>query len=159
MLEQVRLTPPGENAEHGVRRRVSTSGGCLTSAPRLSHYTSYCVSFLTLGKIVLSLRSSASCCVHPGERRRFPAYLTEHGFVVEHDGWLEVLERPPVVRGKIEPIESAPSHAPVREIEVVRAEPEGVSPDDYFRFMGSLPARISWSSSTDTVIGTGSSRR
>ncbi|WP_047866070.1 DnaD domain-containing protein [Rubrobacter aplysinae] len=34
-------------------------------------------------------------------------------------------------------VEAAPG---AREIEIVRAEPEGVSADDYFRYMGSLPA-------------------
>ena len=28
----------------------------------------------------------------------------------------------------------------MRDVEVIRAEPEGVSADDYFRYMGSLPA-------------------
>ena len=30
--------------------------------------------------------------------------------------------------------------APVHDVQVIRAEPEGVSADDYFRFMGTLPA-------------------
>ena len=65
--------------------------------------------------------------------------LLEHGFAVKRDNWVEVLEYPPVanVSGHGEDWRGS---VPVREIEVVRAEPEGVSPDDYFRFMGSLPA-------------------
>ncbi len=66
--------------------------------------------------------------------------LVEHGFADDHDGWVEVLEHPPVARDTAEPSATFRTGVPVREIEVVRAEPEGISPDDYFRFMGSLPA-------------------
>ncbi len=66
--------------------------------------------------------------------------LVEHGFAAERDGWIEVLERPPVAGKTGEGGEAGRGDAPGREIEVVRAEPGGVSPDDYFRFMGSLPA-------------------
>jgi DnaD/phage-associated family protein len=66
--------------------------------------------------------------------------LVEHGFAAERDGWIEVLERPPVADKTGEDVEAVRGSAPGREIEVVRAEPGGVSPDDYFRFMGSLPA-------------------
>src|SRR3712207_5866056 len=58
--------------------------------------------------------------------------LVEHGFAVEREGWVEVLDRPPVA-GKVVGLEEARrENAPVREIEVVRAESEGVSADDYF---------------------------
>lgn len=93
--------------------------------------------------------------------------LLRAGFVYERDGWLEVAEHPPSMAGRSaeieapevragpEAIEAAeiptsevpPSEAstpappaPVREIEVVKAEPEGISADDYFNFMGTLPA-------------------
>ncbi len=92
--------------------------------------------------------------------------LLRWGFAIERDGWLEVAEHPPSltesrkgveapdVRGgpdaagselaKVEPLapalESPPSESPAREIKVVKAEPEGVSADDYFNFMGTLPA-------------------
>ncbi|CAA9466024.1 MAG: DNA replication protein DnaD [uncultured Rubrobacteraceae bacterium] len=80
------------------------------------------------------------------------------GFVVEREGWLEVAEHPPagsmagrsqevgrkrprgVVRGEATFHEASVREAPVRDVQVVRAEPEGVSADDYFRFMGTLPA-------------------
>jgi DnaD/phage-associated family protein len=88
--------------------------------------------------------------------------LLDAGFVVEEDGWLRVLEEPPVARPEArvpEPRDAEPEEvreatgtdgvavsvgetAPParREVEVVRAEPEGVSADDYFRYMGSVPA-------------------
>src|ERR687894_116931 len=66
--------------------------------------------------------------------------LVEHGFAVEREGWVDVLENPPVPGSVVEIGEARREGIPLREIEVVRAEPEGVSPDDYFRFMGSLPA-------------------
>lgn len=66
--------------------------------------------------------------------------LVEHGFAVEREGWVEVLGHPPIAGRVVELGEARREEVPLREIEVVRAEPEGVSPDDYFRFMGSLPA-------------------
>lgn len=77
--------------------------------------------------------------------------LKEEGFVEDRAGWLEVAEHPPAVR-KAEredakktveaPSEPEGTDEEVSDdgIEVVRAEPEGVTPDDYFNFMGSLPA-------------------
>ncbi len=65
--------------------------------------------------------------------------LVEAGFVVERDGWVEVAEHPPAARERSREAEREEEH-PARDVEVVRAEPEGVSADDYFRFMGSLPA-------------------
>ncbi|MDQ4127872.1 MAG: DnaD domain protein, partial [Actinomycetota bacterium] len=70
--------------------------------------------------------------------------LLEAGFVARREDWLEVAEHPPSAR-KREPRlevveEEGAREAPVRDVEVVRAEPEGVSADDYFRFMGTLPA-------------------
>jgi DnaD/phage-associated family protein len=37
-------------------------------------------------------------------------------------------------------VEVETDELPARDVEVIRAEPEGVSADDYFRYMGSLPA-------------------
>ena len=85
--------------------------------------------------------------------------LAEAGFVFEREGWMEVAEHPP--SGKARPKErrrpreeavaepvaeegddyrEEPQKLPVRDVQVVRAEPEGVSADDYFRYMGTLPA-------------------
>jgi DnaD/phage-associated family protein len=65
--------------------------------------------------------------------------LFEAGFVVERDGWVEVAEHPPAASVRSRGVERE-DEPPARDVEVVRAEPEGVSADDYFRFMGSLPA-------------------
>lgn len=77
--------------------------------------------------------------------------LKEEGFVEDRAGWLEVAEHPPAVRkaeredaektveASSEP-EGTDEEVSDDGIEVVRAEPEGVTPDDYFNFMGSLPA-------------------
>ena len=66
-----------------------------------------------------------------------------HLDISDGDGWLEVAEYPPVGRikeGAHEDEKGDAEEAPVRDVKVIRAEPEGVSADDYFRFMGSLPA-------------------
>jgi DnaD/phage-associated family protein len=74
--------------------------------------------------------------------------LVGAGFVAEREGWLEVAEHPPAgdSHPKARREEGPPgvvrekAAAPVRDVQVIRAEPEGVSADDYFRFMGTLPA-------------------
>jgi DnaD/phage-associated family protein len=67
--------------------------------------------------------------------------LLRAGFIVEQDGWVEVAEHPPTARERSrDGVGGDVEEPPVRDVEVVRAEPEGVSADDYFRFMGSLPA-------------------
>ena len=88
--------------------------------------------------------------------------LLENGFAAEHEGWIEVHDLPPGAGGaggvvspardreeaeaslEGEDEEDGPERQSPRrehgEVEVVRAEPEGVSADDYFRYMGSLPA-------------------
>jgi DnaD/phage-associated family protein len=54
--------------------------------------------------------------------------LAENGFIIPREGWREVVGYPP----------SPPSE---KEIEVVRAEAEaGISPEDYFHYMGTLPS-------------------
>jgi DnaD/phage-associated family protein len=63
------------------------------------------------------------------------------GFVAVMDGWLEVAGHPPSARGRsYQAAEVEKDELPGRDVEVIRAEPEGVSADDYFRYMGSLPA-------------------
>lgn len=77
--------------------------------------------------------------------------LLEAGFVVERDGWLEVAEHPPGARAsrqanrqasrrKSEVEEKTSEEPAAYDIEVIREKPAGVTPDDYFKFMGSLPA-------------------
>ena len=77
--------------------------------------------------------------------------LMEAGFVTDRDGWLEVAEQPPTARAGrekstnpspslVEPEEKTSEGRASYDIEVIREKPEGVTPDDYFKFMGSLPA-------------------
>ena len=67
--------------------------------------------------------------------------LIQAGFINARDGWLEVADHPPSVKGRpYEAAEVETNELPARDVEVIRAEPEGVSADDYFRYMGSLPA-------------------
>lgn len=67
----------------------------------------------------------------PQKVQRALGRLVKAGFVTERDGWLEVAEHPP---------SSRPEPDAGGGVEVVRAEPEGITPDDYFRYMGTLPA-------------------
>jgi DnaD/phage-associated family protein len=140
MLEQVRLIPPEENRERGARARLYVRWMPHLGAEAVALYELLrilpdvgqdCVEVEELAELLRSTPESVE------ESLRM---LTEHGFAVEREGWVELLEHPPVARKVVEPGEAVGTGAPVREIEVLRAEPEGVSPDDYFRFMGSLPA-------------------
>ncbi len=141
MLEQVRLTPPKENGgTRGSKARLYVRWMPHLGAEAVALYELLRIlpevgqDSVDLEELCELLRST------PESVEDSLNTLMEHGFVVERDDWLEVLERPPVAWRKVEAIKPARPPAPVREIEVVRAEPEGVSPDDYFRFMGSLPA-------------------
>ena len=148
-MERVRLTKPGEKNRRGERARLYIRW--------MPHLGSEAVALYELLRILPDvglesiepeelaelLRST------PEEVEAALQTLLEHGFAIERDGWLEVVEHPPVARTKPAPqtearkersAERVPEEAPARDIEIVRAEPEGVTPDDYFRFMGSLPA-------------------
>lgn len=136
-MERVRLTPPGDIRTRGAKARLYVRWmphlgaeavalyELLRILPDVGHDS---VEVEELADLLRSTPESVEVSLE---------VLVEHGFAVGRDGWVEVLEHPPVTRSSVEPIQRG---APVREIEVVRAEPEGVSPDDYFRFMGSLPA-------------------
>jgi DnaD/phage-associated family protein len=139
-MEQVRLTPPGEKRERGAKARLYVRWMPHLGAEAVALYELLRVlpdvgqDSIEVEELAELLRSSTESVEASLE------VLVEHGFAMERDGWMEVLEHPPVARGVAELIDVGRPHVPVREIEVVRAEPEGVSPDDYFRFMGSLPA-------------------
>ena len=144
MLEQVRLIPPGEKRERGAKARLYVRWMPHLGAEAVALYELLRIlpdvgqDSIELEELAELLRST------PESVEDSMRALVELGFAVEREGWVEVLEHPPVARKpagiREDEQSSAPSRAPVREIEVVRAEPEGVSPDDYFRFMGSLPA-------------------
>jgi DnaD/phage-associated family protein len=139
-MEQVRLTPPGEKRERGARARLYVRWMPHLGAEAVALYELLrilpdvgqdCVEVEELAELLRSTPESVESSLR---------VLIEHGFAVEREGWVEVLEHPPVAGRVLDLDEAVRRGAPVREIEVVRAEPEGVSPDDYFRFMGSLPA-------------------
>lgn len=72
----------------------------------------------------------------PEEVRGALRTLERNGFLVQRDGWTEVAGPPPAPGSG-----PAPSgQKPTRDIKVIRAADEGVSADDYFRYMGTLPS-------------------
>ena len=141
-MERVRLTPPGEKRARGERARLYVRWMPHLGAEAVALYEllrilpdvgAEVVELEELGEL---LRSTPE-----GVEEAFRALL-EAGFLLERDGWMEVAEHPPSAKSR-ESGAGAGTDAPgrpVRDVKVVRAEPEGVSADDYFRFMGSLPA-------------------
>ncbi|MGB3632412.1 MAG: DnaD domain protein [Rubrobacteraceae bacterium] len=150
-MERFRLTPPGKNRQRGERARLY-----IRWMPHLGPEAVALYELLRIlpdvGQEDVEIEELAELLHSTPEsvEESFEALL-ETGFVAERDGWLEVAEHPPTSTkatrgsGKPEekeapPVKRSVPEQPVREIEVVRAEPEGVTPDDYFNFMGSLPA-------------------
>ncbi|MDP8948745.1 MAG: DnaD domain protein [Actinomycetota bacterium] len=140
-MERVRLAPPGEKRARGGRARLYVRWMPHLGAEAVALYELLrllpdvgqdCVEVEELAELLRSTPESVE--------ESFEA-LIEAGFVVERDGWVEVAEHPPSARERPREAERGDAEEPpVRDVEVVRAEPEGVSADDYFRFMGSLPA-------------------
>ena len=145
-MERVRLTPPGEKRQRGAKARLYVRW--------MPHLGAEAVALYELLRILPDVGEDAVEVEELAELLRSSPesvgtslrVLVEHGFAMEHEGWFEVAEHPPVAYGSrgivaggtaVGDAQSAPA---VREIEVLRAEPEGVSPDDYFRYMGTLPA-------------------
>jgi DnaD/phage-associated family protein len=140
-MERVRLAPPGEKMARGGRARLYVRWMPHLGAGAVALYELLrllpdigqdCVEVEELAELLRSTPESVE--------ESFEA-LIEAGFVVEQDGWVEIAEHPPTAKERPRGAErgDAEEH-PVRDVEVVRAEPKGVSADDYFRFMGSLPA-------------------
>ena len=143
-MERVRLTPPGEKRARGGRARLYVRW--------MPHLGAEAVALYELLRLLPDLGHDAAAPEELAELLRstpenveaaFGALL-EAGFVARRDGWLEVAEHPPSARTPerhLEVVEEEGTReTPVRDVEVVRAEPQGVSADDYFRFMGTLPA-------------------
>lgn len=149
-MERVRLTPPDERRARGEKARLY-----IRWMPRLG------AEAVALYELLRALPDAGIEAVEaeeiadllrttPERARDALETLLENGFATEHEGWIEVHPLPPgaesarSVAGSreelpaAEPLEAASPES--REVEVVRAEPEGVSADDYFRYMGSLPA-------------------
>lgn len=157
-MKKLRLTPPGERATRGERARLYIRWMPRLGAEAVSLYELLRIlpdigcdeaDFEELCELLRSTPESVE--------KSFEALLRS-GFVSERDGWLEVAEHPPSLTGNeegradievskihdepmaVEEPEVSPLESPAREIQIVKAEPEGVSADDYFNFMGTLPA-------------------
>jgi DnaD/phage-associated family protein len=135
-MERVRLTPPGEREARGERARLYVRWMPHLGAEAVALYELLRI-LPDIGQDSVEVEELSELLRSTPEsvERSFSA-LIETGFVVERDGWVEVAEHPPAASREAE----REDELPVRDVEVVRAEPEGVSADDYFRFMGSLPA-------------------
>jgi DnaD/phage-associated family protein len=140
-MERVRLTPPGGNRARGGRARLYVRWMPHLGAEAVALYELLRIlpdlgdDDVEVGELAELLRSTPE-----GVEDSLEA-LIGAGFVARKDGWLEVAEHPPSAKGRsYEATESETAELPVRDVEVIRAEPEGVSADDYFRYMGSLPA-------------------
>jgi len=134
-MERVRLTPPGEKRARGGRARLYVRW--------MPHLGAEAVALYELLRILPDLGNESPEIEELAELLRSTPEgvedsleaLIEAGFLSRKDGWLEVAEHPPSAKERLRQDEF-----PERDIEVIRAEPEGVSADDYFRFMGTLPA-------------------
>ena len=141
----MRLTPPGGNRERGSKARLYVRW--------MPHLGAEAVALYELLKILPDIGQDAADLDELAELLRSTPenvenslrILSEAGFIVEHEGWTEILDHPPASRQQTRNREkrggeqAAEEHSPY-EIEVIRAEPEGVSSDDYFKYMGTLPA-------------------
>src|ERR687894_2652704 len=138
-MERVRLAPPGEKPARGGRARLYVRWMPHLGAEAVALYELLRI-LPDIGQDSVEVEELAELLRSTPEsvERSFGA-LIEAGFVVERDGWVEVAEHPPAAGVRSREVEGE-EELPVRDVEVVRAEPEGVSADDYFRFMGSLPA-------------------
>jgi DnaD/phage-associated family protein len=169
-MAKIRLTPPGERRERGARARLFLRWMPHLGAEAVALYELLRIlpevgrDAADTAELAELMRST------PEGAEEALKTLLEFGFATERDGWIEVSDHPPVAREtEVREIEaqretheakvresartvaaggsravavgesgtSGPGRAEVR---VVRAEPEGVSPDDYFKYMGSLPA-------------------
>jgi DnaD/phage-associated family protein len=148
-MERLRLTPPG--ASRGGRARLYVRWMPHIGAEAVALYELLRVlpvvghDDVEVDELAELLRSTPESVEEAFDT------LVGTGFVVERDGWLEVAEHPPPgtsSRPGASPGESPReevaqkkgAEVPFRDVQVIKAEPEGVSADDYFRFMGTLPA-------------------
>ena len=142
-MERVRLTPPDERRARGEKARLY-----IRWMPRLG---AEAVALYELLRTLPDAGVEAADTAEIAELMRSTPEavqdaldtLLENGFATERDGWIEVHDLPPGGTEATERREAGDTPeqtAPRREIEVVRAEPEGVSADDYFKYMGTLPA-------------------
>jgi DnaD/phage-associated family protein len=145
-MERLRLTPPGETRARGYRARLYVRWMPHLGAEAVALYELLRVlpdvghDVVEVDELAELLKSTPGSVVESFEA------LVGAGFVVEREGWLEVAGHPPTARRQADDADQGSSdgdglrNLPARDVKVVRAEPEGVSADDYFRYMGSLPA-------------------
>jgi DnaD/phage-associated family protein len=139
-MEWVQLTPPGKVGLRGAKARLYVRWMPHLGAEAVALYELLRV-LPDIGRDSIEVEELADLLRSTPESVETSfKILVEHGFATERDCWVEVVEHPPIARKTAGDGEAERESVSVREIEVVRAEPEGVSPDDYFRFMGSLPA-------------------
>ena len=148
-MERVRFTPPGEKRSRGERARLYVRW--------MPHLGAEAVALYELLRILPDIGLDEADALELAELlRSTPQSVDESlqtlkgaGFLLDREGWFEVAQHPPVASRKVpakkapmtgEDEETHPASSETPDIEIVRAEPEGVTPDDYFRFMGSLPA-------------------
>ncbi|HET7272684.1 MAG TPA: DnaD domain protein [Rubrobacter sp.] len=139
-MERVRLTPPGEKRARGGRARLYVRW--------MPHIGAEAVALYELLRILPDLGSDEVEVDELAELLRSTPEsvdssfetLAEAGFIAVREGWMEVAEQPPSARTEGRSRETDTRNFPDRDVEVIRAEPEGVSADDYFRYMGTLPA-------------------
>lgn len=139
-MERVRLTPPGEKRARGGRARLYVRW--------MPHLGAEAVALYELLRILPDLGNDEVEVEELAELLRSTTEsveasfetLAEAGFIAVREGWMEVAEHPPSAGTKERSRETQINKFPDRDVEVIRAAPEGVSPDDYFRYMGSLPA-------------------
>jgi DnaD/phage-associated family protein len=139
-MERVRLVPLGERRARGGRARLYVRWMPHLGAEAIALYELLRI-LPDLGQDSVEVEELAELLRSTPEsvEESFDSLL-KTGFVVERDGWVEVAEQPPTASRPREAEIGSADELPARDVEVVRAEPEGVSADDYFRFMGSLPA-------------------
>ena len=147
-MERVRLTPPGEKRQRGAKARLYVRWMPHLGAEAVALYELLRL-LPDVGEDAVEVEELAELLrSNPESVETSLKVLMEYGFAVEHEGWFEVMEHPPIAHGSRGSAadtlsvggEEDRKGPVVREIEVLRAEPEGVSPDDYFRYMGTLPA-------------------
>ncbi|CAN5551304.1 hypothetical protein BH24ACT20_BH24ACT20_17320 [soil metagenome] len=146
-MERIKLTPPGENRTRGSRARLYIRWMPHLGAEAVALYELLRI-LPDVGQEDVDVEDLADTLRSTPENveSAFEALL-EAGFVTERDGWLEVSEHPPTPRNdrkkSTEPVraeEKTSEGQASYDIEVIREKSEGVSADDYFKFMGSLPA-------------------
>jgi DnaD/phage-associated family protein len=140
-MERVRLVPPGETRARGERARLYVRWMPHLGAEAVALYELLRV-LPDLGQDSVEVEELADLLRSTPERVEASfATLVGAEFLLERDGWLEVAAHPPTAKERRRKNKSGDvEESPARDVKVVRAEPEGVSADDYFRFMGSLPA-------------------